>query len=191
MMSWMSGKPGTNAIVPGSYHLLQPFPGTHARRRAVRANDTLPDDFPDYLVFVTQHSLLAFTTSLTDVSSDAHSFFVKLNFALSMDRMMRTFLPWGMAGSGSTSTPLSMVQSWFPGAKPVPKQSQYFVARKAPQSVQSLPAPQPYANAANASQGAATAYGAMLDFSAACFSAAPAAMDAWRVSATSLSAAKH
>jgi hypothetical protein len=140
----------------------------------------LPDDFPDYCVFVTRHSLLAFTTSLTDVSSDVHAFFVKLNFALAMDRMMRSFMLWGMPGAAAASTPLTVLQSWFPAVSPTPKALPYFANLQ-------LPAPIPLHSASapahDASKDLATAYAAMMAFSTACLNAGPAAMNAWRASA--------
>ena len=78
-------------------HLLHPFPVQ--RSAGALSPGKLPDDFPDYLVFVTRHSLLAFTTSLTDISGEVHSFFVKLNYAFAMDRMMRSFMLWRMPGA--------------------------------------------------------------------------------------------
>jgi hypothetical protein len=48
----------------------------------------------------------------------------------------------------------------------------------------SLPAKQNYATPQDAGQSVATAYAGMMAFSAACLNAAPAAMDAWRLSAT-------
>lgn len=175
----MQGKPYTNAIVPGPYHLLHPFPETLALRRGVRAKDNLPDDFPDYLVFVTRHSLLAFTTSLTDISSDAHTFFVRLNYAYAMERMMRSFMIWGMPGAAAALTPLTALQSWFQTAIPAPKQLPYFGGQ---QLLPQIPpyAAQQHAAQQDASQSVATAYAAMMTFSAACLNAAPAAMDAWR-----------
>ena len=185
MLSWMSGKSYSSAIVPGPYHLMHPFPERFAPRRSTQAKETLPDDFPDYMVYVTRHSLLALTTSLTDASTDAHSFFVKLNFALSVDRMMRSFMQWGMLASAAASAPVDMMQSWFPAAIPAPKQSEYFVAAQAPHRVPSPPAPQHYATPQDAGQGVATAYAALIAFSAACIKASPPAMDAWRMSAAS------
>lgn len=182
MMSWMQAKSYASAIMPGRYHLLHPFPERLAPRRAVRAQDRLPDDFPDYLVFVTRHSLLAFTTSLTDISSDAHTFFVRLNYAFAMERMMRTFMLWSMPGAAAASTPLSVLQSWFPAVSPAPKLLPYFGVQQWPQPIPSLPAQQHYATPQNAGQSVATAYAAMMAFSAACLNAAPAAMDAWRTS---------
>ncbi len=182
MLSWMSGKPYTNA---GPFHLMHPFPGMPALRRATPVKEPLPDDLPDYMVYITRHSLLALTTSLNDASTDAHSFFVKLNFALSVDRMMRSFMQWGMPGSAAAPTPFNAMQSWFPAAIPAPKQPEYFVAASAPRPAPSLPAPQHYATSQDASQSVATAYAALMDFSAACIKAAPPAMDAWRMSAAS------
>ena len=180
MLSWMSGKPYTNV---GPYHLMHPFPGTPALRRTAPVKDTLPDDFPDYMVYVTRHSLLALTTSLTDASTDAHSFFVTLNFALSVDRMMRSFMQWGMPGSAAASAPFNAMQSWFPAAILAPKQPEYFVAARAPRQVPSLPAPQHYATPQDAGQSVATAYAALMAFSAACINVSPPAMDARRMSA--------
>jgi hypothetical protein len=136
------------------------------------------------MVYVTRHSLLALTMSLTDASTDAHSFFVKLNFALSVDRMMRSFMQWGIPGSAAASAPLNVMQSWFPAAVTAPKKPEYFVAARAPHQVPSLPAPQYYATPQDAGQGVATAYAALMAFSAACIKAAPPAMDAWRMSAS-------
>jgi hypothetical protein len=183
MMNWNPGKSFANAYAPGPYHLLHPFPERIAPRRSVRAQEKLPDDFPAYLVFVTKHSLLAFTTSLTDVSSDAHSFFVKVNYAFAMERMMRTFMMWAMPGAAAAPTPLNALQSWFSAASPVPQQSPYFDARQLQQLLSPPPAPQHRVTPQDAGQSVAAAYTAMMAFSAACLNAAPAAMDAWRLSA--------
>jgi hypothetical protein len=142
----------------------------------------MPDDFPDYCVFVTRHSLLAFTTSLTNISSDAHTFFVKLNYAFAMERMMRTFMLLGMPGAAAASTPLTVLQSWFPAVSPMSKASPLFGAQQL-QPMPSLPVQSRYATPQDAGQSVATAYSAMMAFSAACLNAAPAAMDAWRLSA--------
>ena len=179
----MQPKSYARAIVPGSYHLLHPFPERVMRRHTVSAADRLPDDFPDYCVFVTRHSLLAFTNSLTDMSSDAHTFFVRLNYAFAMDRMMRSFMPWAMPGAAAATTPLAMLQSWFPPASPAPMPLAYFGAQQLVPSMPSLPAKQNYATPQDAGQSVATAYAGMMAFSAACLNAAPAAMDAWRLSA--------
>jgi hypothetical protein len=183
MMSWMQPKSYARAIVPGPYHLLHPFPERLAPRRSVRAAETMPDDFPDYCVFVTRHSLLAFTTSLTNISSDAHTFFVKLNYAFAMERMMRTFMLLGMPGAAVASTPLTVLQSWFRAVGPVQMASPHFGAQPLSQPMLPLPAQSRYATPQDAGQSVATAYSAMMAFSAACLNAAPAAMDAWRLSA--------
>ena len=101
MMSWMQGKSYADPYLPGHYHLMHPFSERRSPWGSVRAAEKLPDDFPDYCVYVTRHSLLALTTSLTDASSEAHSFFVKLNYALAMDRLMRSFMLWGLPGAAS------------------------------------------------------------------------------------------
>ena len=183
MMSWMQPKSYARAIVPGPYHLLHPFPERLTPRRSVRAAERMPDDFPDYCVFVTRHSLLAFTTSLTNISSDAHTFFVKLNYAFAMERMMRTFMLLGMPGAAAT--PLTVLQSWFPAVSPTSKASPHFGAQQLPQPMLPFPAQSRYATPQDAGQSVATAYSAMMAFSAACLNAAPAAMDAWRLSAAS------
>lgn len=180
MMNWMQGKPYASAIVPGPYHLLHPFPNASAPRRPVR--DALPDDFPDYCVFVTKHSLLAFTTSLTDISTDTHGFFVRLNYAFAMERMMRTFMEWGMPGATAASTPIMALQSWFPSASPAPKPLPYFAAQQPRPAIPALAGPQASAAPQDIGQSATTAYNAMMAFSTACLNAAPAAMDAWRLS---------
>ena len=184
MMSWMQPKSYARAIMPGPYHLLHPFPERLGHRRPVRAAEKMPDDFSDYCVFVTRHSLLAFTTSLTDISSDAHTFFVKLNYALAMERMMSTFMLWGMPGAAAAPTPFTAMQAWFPAMNAAPKPLPYFGAQQLLPAPPSFPA-QHRANAPqDAGQSVAAAYSAMMAFSAACVNAAPAAMDAWRVSAT-------
>jgi hypothetical protein len=182
-MSWMQGKSYADACLPGRYHLLHPFLEKRSPWRAVRAPEKLPDDFPEYCVFVTRHSLLALTTSLTDVSSEVHSFFAKLNYAFAMDRLMRSFMFWGMSGASTASTPLTVLQSWFPAPQPETKPSAWFGGQMllppaSPNSVQpsrALPT--------DASQNVATAYAAMMAFSTACLNAGPATMDAWRTSA--------
>jgi hypothetical protein len=181
MMSWMQGKSYANACVPGPYHLLHPFPEKLSPWRRVRAQEKLPDELPDYFVFVTRHSLLAFTTSLTDISSEVHTFFVKLNYAFAMERMMRSFMLWGMPGA-ATSTPLTVLQSWFPAALPETKLLPYFGGQQLLAPIRPHPAQQSYATPQDASQDIATAYAAMMAFSTACLNAAPAAMDAWRTS---------
>lgn len=183
MLSWMSGKSYSNAIVPGPYHFMHPFPERFAPRRSTQAKETLPDGFPEYMVYVTRHSLLALTTSLTDASTDAHSFFVKLNFALSVERMTRSFMQWGMPASAAASAPLDMIQSWFPAAIPAPKQPEYFVAAQAPHRVPPPPAPQHHAETLDAGQGVGAAYAALMAFSAACIKAAAPAAEARRMSA--------
>jgi len=176
MISWMQGNTYAQACVPGPYHLLHPFLDQRVRRRAVPAQGNLPDDLPDYLVFVTRHSLLAFTTSLTDVSGEIHTFFAKLNYAFALDRMMRSFMLWGMPGAAKASEPLAVLQSWFP-ANPAPKLIPYFSGQQALPTPQSL---RPTNVSQDVGESVATAYAAMMGFSAACFNAAPAAMDAWR-----------
>jgi hypothetical protein len=182
MMSWMQGKSYADACLSGRYHLLHPFSERHSPWRSVRATEKLPDDFPDYCVFVTRHSLLALTASLADVSGEAHSFFVRLNYAFAMDRLMRGFMFWAMPGTPAASTPLTVLQSWFPAARPETKlnawsSGQMLLPPASPHPVQpSRALPQ------DASQNVATAYAAMMAFSTACLNAGPAAMDAWRTS---------
>ena len=181
MMSWMQRKPYASPIVSGPYHLLHPFPMKSAPRRQA-ARDKLPGDFPDYCVFVTKHSLLAFTTSLTDVSTEAHSYFVQLNYAFAMERMMRTFAPWAMPGMPAPSAPMAVLQSWFPAVKPAPKALPYFAAQRSHPLMPSIAAPQTYTTPQDVGQSATSAYNAMMAFSTAWAKAAPAAMDAWRLS---------
>ena len=170
--------------VPGPYHLLHPFPDRPVRRRVVGAQHKLPDDLPDYVVFVTRHSLLAFTTSLTDISGEVHSFFAKLNYAFAIDRMMRSFLSWGMPGVAKASEPLAVLQSWFPAANPAPKLIPYFGGQQSLPRASAPPEQQCRDAMQDMGQSLTTAYSAMMGFSAACFNAAPAAMDAWRANAT-------
>jgi hypothetical protein len=183
MMSWMLGKSYAGACIPGGYHLLHPVSERGSPWRSVRAPEKLPDDFPDYCVFVTRNSLLALTTSLTDVSSEAHTFFVKLNYTFAMDRLLRSFMLWGMPGTSAASTPLTVLQSWFPPAKPETTLNAWFDGQMllppaSPRAVQpSRALPQ------DASQNVATAYAAMMAFATACLNAGPATMDAWRTSA--------
>lgn len=183
MMSWMQRAPYTNAMMPQSLNLLHPFPIKSAPTRS-SARDKLPDDLPDYCVYVTKHSLLAFTTSLTDVSTEAHSYFVKLNYAFAMERVMRSFMQWGGVGIAAPSTPMTALQSWFAAANPAPKPVPYFVPQRSHLPRPSTAAPETYAAASqNASQSVTGAFNAMMAFSTACLNAAPVAMDAWRLSA--------
>jgi hypothetical protein len=184
MIGWMQPKSYARAIVPGPYHLLYPFPEKPSGRRFARAAGRMPDDFSDYCVFVTRHSLMAFTTSLTDISSDAHTFFVKLNYAFAAERMMRSFMLWGMPGAAAaTLTPLNVLDSWFPSFKPAQKLLPSFAGQQFLPSTPTLPPKQLYATAQDAGQNVATAYSALMAFSTACLNAAPAAMDAWRLKA--------
>lgn len=184
MMSWMQSTPCTNALMPQSYHLLHPFAVKSAPRRS-SVCDKLPDDLPGYCVYVTKHSLLAFTTSLSDVSTQAHSYFVKLNYAFAMERVARSFMQWGMLGIPAPTTPMTAFQAWFLEAKPAPKALSYFAPQRSHLPRPSIAGPQTYAAASqNAGQSVTSAFDAMMAFSTACLNAAPAAMDVWSLSAS-------
>jgi hypothetical protein len=182
MLSWMQRSPSAISAVCGPYHLLRPFPDWLPLRRS-NARDTLPGDFPDYFVFVTRHSLLAFTTSLENVSTEVHTFFTQLSYCLALDRMMRTFMAWGMPGV-APSAPFAMMQPWLTAATRSPNLS-YFTAPQLLPPARSM-APRPInVRPQDAGETIGAVYTAMMAFSAACFHAAPAAMDAWGASAAS------
>jgi hypothetical protein len=181
MLSWMQRSPSANMGVQGSYHLLRPFSDSRALGWS-RAKDKLPGDFPDYCVFVTRHSLLAFTTSLTTVSTEAHTFFSQLNYCLALDRMMRTFMAWGMPGAAQ-SAPFVMMQPWMKAAMPLPSLPYFSAPQLLPQPSFAVPQPIQVQPQEDAGQTIGAAYTAMMAFSAACFNAAPAAMDAWSAGA--------
>jgi hypothetical protein len=181
MLSWMQRSPYARSIAQGPYHLLRPFPEKRVRRLA-SGKEELPGDFPDYCVFVTRHSLLAFTTSLTDVSSEFHAFFAKVNYCFAVDRMMRSFLAWGMPGTASL--PLGTLPPWFQTVAPPPRKPEpYFAAQRLLPLSSSAGPRQIQVTPQDAGQTLGAAYAAMMEFSAACLNVAPAAMGAWRASA--------
>jgi hypothetical protein len=178
MLNWMQSSPYANSVVQGPYHLMRPFPERRALRR-VRAEEKLPGDLPDYCLFVTRHALLAFTTSLMDVSSEAHDFFAKLNYCFALDRMMRSFMAWGMPTPAS-SAPLTMLQPWFAAAVPLVNAAPSYFGSQQVLPPRTSKAPEPIlVTPQDANQVIGAAYAALMVFSAACLNAAPAAMDAW------------
>ncbi len=142
----------------------------------------MPDDFPAYVIFVTQHSLLAFTTSLTDISSDMHDFFVRLNYGFAVDRVMRSFVLWGMPHPAAAA-PLGVFQSWLAPASQSQKQLSYFGGRSFDLPVPPYAARQRHPTPQDSGDIVAAIFAGMQSLSDACLKAAPAAMDAWRISA--------
>jgi hypothetical protein len=182
MMKWMTANPYAVQAIPGPFHLLQPFPDLFSRRRPVRAAKALPNDFPDYLVFVTHNSLSAMTTTLADLSGEVHAYLVKLNYALAMERMMRSIMMWGMPGATPSPVNLTVLQSWFPQQPaPQPKQLSYWGVTDTSQPVAKPNAAYCAKTAATpeANDGFASACTAMMSLPAAMMNAAPAMMEAW------------
>ncbi|WP_088348449.1 MULTISPECIES: hypothetical protein [Rhodomicrobium] len=187
MLNWTPATTyGVQPFAAGPFHLLMPYGGAAPRKSRPAAKEPLPGDFPDYLTFVTRQSLLAFTTSLTKISSDVHLFFVRLNNILMFDRMMRSMMSWGMPGAAQAG--FGLAQPWLtPAPQPQP-QAQHMLSfwGAVPAEVKALPAPQPD-YAAQATQQLALAqasfpvFAAMMAVPAAFMSCAPAMMDAWRV----------
>lgn len=162
--------------VPGPYHLLTPHPIFQPRRRTV-TEARLPDDLPGYLVYVTRNALLGATTSLTKASGDAHSFFSNLNQMLMFERMMRTFLSWGVPSA--TASGFAMPQPWLLSA-PQPQLLSFWGTNPA------LPIAQSY-RGNDATQSLALAqtsfpvFAAMMAVPASFLALVPTAMDAWRI----------
>lgn len=177
MLNWMQSSPYANEVLPGPYHLMRPFPERHSLRR-VRGDQKLPDDLPDYCLFVTRHALLAFTTSLTDVSSEVHDFFAKLNYCFALDRMMRGFAAWGMPAS-INSAPTAMMQAWFTTAVPLPNRTLSYLGTQQTLPPRTSRAPEPIVmTTQEAHQVIGAVYSALMVFAAACLQAAPSTMDA-------------
>lgn len=176
MMSWMSGYPNAYSKA-GPYHLMTPFPATNMRRLVGRRAEPLPDELPDYMLFVTKNSLVALTDSLADASIEAHGFFARLNYTLAMDRMMRGVMAWTMPGAMAPQVNPYAMLSWMPSTP---------AAGPKPYSYNSpTPVRDDYASkAAHAAQSAATACAALLSIPAAFMNAAPAMMEAWRTAET-------
>jgi hypothetical protein len=176
MMSWMSGYPSAYSKA-GPYHLLTPFPATNMRRLMGRRKEPLPDQLPDYMLFVTKNSLVALTDSLADASIEAHCFFARLNYTLAMDRMVRGFMAWTVPGAMAQQSNPYALQSWIPS-----------VPNAGPRPI-SFAGMMPHrdngaAKAADATQSVATACAALLSIPAAFINAAPAIMEAWRTAET-------
>lgn len=181
-MNWALG----NSLFPqskmaGPFHLLVPFPAATESKKKAPSAEPLPDDLPDYLVYVTRNALLAGTTSLTKASTEAYDFFTKLCQFLAFERFMRSVAAWWMPGM----TPFYMngVQPWMiaaPQQQPTLLPFWGFGAPLAPAKVQN-----PFAvniqQPPRAAASPASDFAAMMAIPAAFLAFTPAFLDAWRV----------
>lgn len=180
-MNWAIGNAYPQAKAAGPFHLLVPFPRLAEPVSRVSPAEPLPDDLPDYLVYVTRNALLAATTSLTKGSTETHSFFVKLCQVLAFDRFMRSVTAWWMPAMAPLYA--SAAQSWMMAAPKQPTLAPFWGAGT---SAPSKPQPsfgggaaQPFASMASEPS---TTYAAMMAMPAMFFAFTPIFLDSWRPS---------
>jgi hypothetical protein len=194
-MNWATGTSVfPQAKLAGPFHLLVPFPSAPEPSRRIAA-EPLPDDLPDYMVYVTRHALLAGTTSLTKASTETHSFLVKLCQYLAFERFMRSVAAWWTPAASPFY--MGALQPWPMATAPDPTRLPFWGASTMPApslparslSASSKPAARP---AVQPSTGAASpgfpnvatdspAYAAMMLVPALCLAFTPAVLDAWRL----------
>ncbi len=109
MFSWPLAYPFHAATdLPGA-GIFSPGLAATLRYRDPR-RETLPDDFPNYMVYVTRETLLGLSNSLTKASIETHDYFLRTRQVMAADRMMRTFFPWCVPNP--TGWPMQSPQSW-------------------------------------------------------------------------------
>lgn len=111
----------TGAPLIGPFHLIMPHAKMFERTNRQIQDTALPNDFPDYLVYMTRNSLYASTTSLSKISASVHEFFLQLSAMLAFERMVRSFWAWSAAARAPW---LYAVQQPWPWLGPVTHQKQ-------------------------------------------------------------------
>lgn len=178
-MNWAIGSAYPQTKMAGPFHLMVPFPKPSESAGRVSPEEPLPDDLPDYLVYMTRNALLATTTSLTKTATETHNFFFKLCQFLAFERFMRSVAAWWMPGIA----PFYMggVQPWMMPAAPESSYLPFWGTNAA------LALPKPQSGFIGAAQPfAATAsepdvYSAMMAVPAAIFAFTPMFLDSWRL----------
>ena len=148
--------------------------------RGERAGNRLPDDYPDYLVYVTRETLLGSTTSLSRVSTQVHDYFSALNQMLAFDRMLRSFAPWAVPGAYGAWPQLNTRQPWaFLPTRQEPPLLPYWGSRvPALPKPRSAPAPARSYSQPDAALFAAS-YATAISVSAAFLAFTPMMTDTW------------
>lgn len=153
--------------------------------------------FPEYIVDVTRNSLLSFTTSLTKVSSQAHTYFSRLSAALAFERMMRDCMGWMMPGfnppspMGTAPMGFGMPNMWefpnmfvsTPRAAARPRQQQCPTWFGATMLTLPKPQPKPAPTPEPLAVAAQLAAGALFALPTAFLAMAPSLLQAWNLSA--------
>lgn len=73
--------------------MSQLVPGA-SMKRSLRASKPLPDDLPDYMVYMTRNALLTVTEPLADAFKQIHDFFMRVSQMLAFERLIRSMTPW-------------------------------------------------------------------------------------------------
>lgn len=141
-------------------------------------------DMPSYLFDVAHKALLSFTTSLTKVSSQAHSFFSGLNQYLAYERLMRSCFGWAMPSSpfgAMLPSPQfwpAITSFWFP-AMPQPRLSPRMLGWGVGAAPSMLRLQHTVDRGYGMAQPDLPVYGAAMAMTEAFFSLAPAILQAW------------
>ncbi len=178
-MNWAIGNAYLQTKLAGPFHLLVPFPKPSVSPSRISPEEPLPEDLPDYLVYVTRNALLATTTSLTKAATETCNFFCQLCQYLAFERFMRSVAAWWMPGVA----PFYMggVQPWTMSTAPKSTYLPFWGTNATP----ALPKPQngfggatpPFAAAASEPD----VYSAMMAMPAAFFAFTPMLLDSWRL----------
>ena len=179
-MNWAIGSAYPQTRMAGPFHLLVPFPKSSESAVRVLPEKPLPDDLPDYLVYVTRNALLATTTSLTKAATETRNLFCQLCQYLAFERFMRSVAAWWMPGIA----PFYMggVQPWIMPAA----QEWRYLPFWGTNPALALPKPQSGFSGATRPFAAAPAsepdvYSAMMAMPAAFFAFTPTFLDSWRL----------
>ncbi|NJM33788.1 MAG: hypothetical protein HC850_02725 [Rhodomicrobium sp.] len=158
---------------------MTPFYISPLQQRPTVKNEPLPDDLPEYIVYVTRNALLSVTTSLTKVFGETHETLARINHLLAFERFMRAAVAWQTPIFPAVFSPF---QVWQP---PAPKPAPMLPFCGAP-SFPALPSPESFVKAlqpapAKPAPKTDPAVAAMLALPMAFLTFAPIVMDAWRV----------
>ncbi len=161
----------------GPFHLLFPFAALQRKLKQNSREETLPDDFPDYVVYMTRKALFAATASLSNVSTQTHDFLLRLSQMLAFDRMTRSY--WSLSQAVTAPWSQGSGQIWLRSSTYEPRLSPYWPV----QNQNTLPLKLFYAPVETVVPTditkAFTAYTAAISATAAAFNLAPLLFQAW------------
>jgi hypothetical protein len=70
----------------------------------------LPDDWPDYMVYMAREALKSVAGSMNEICSGTENYFFQMNRILTYERTMRDFASWTLPGAAPWMA--AMPQSW-------------------------------------------------------------------------------